>query len=167
MARLVIGFIGYSNSGKTTLVSRLVARYVAEGAKVGVLKHTHHKANTERRGGDTDCFLSSGASGAILADDRTAVLWVPEADSPAGIFPYERPLELVDALQCEVVFIEGFKKVKDWPRVVVDREGAEMLVAEPGSFIATVSDRPEAHGGRIFAPNDVEAIAAYIESYGR
>lgn len=38
-----ISIIGFSNSGKTTLISRLSECLEARGLKVAIAKHTHHE----------------------------------------------------------------------------------------------------------------------------
>jgi len=39
---LLIGIVGWKNSGKTTLVERVVPILVQQGFKVATVKHTHH-----------------------------------------------------------------------------------------------------------------------------
>ncbi|MEI3478149.1 MAG: molybdopterin-guanine dinucleotide biosynthesis protein MobB [Bilophila sp.] len=48
-----IGIIGFSNSGKTTLISRLSECLEARGLKVAIAKHTHHELDKP----DTDTAL--------------------------------------------------------------------------------------------------------------
>ena len=38
----VIGIAGWKKSGKTTLVTRLVAEFTRRGLKVATVKHAHH-----------------------------------------------------------------------------------------------------------------------------
>ena len=47
MTSPVFGVTGWKNSGKTTLVTRLVAELVRRGLVVSTVKHAHH--NDERR----------------------------------------------------------------------------------------------------------------------
>lgn len=48
-----ISIIGFSNSGKTTLISRLSECLEARGLKVAIAKHTHHELDKP----DTDTAL--------------------------------------------------------------------------------------------------------------
>ena len=56
----IAALTGYSGSGKTTLLVQLIQRFVAEGKRVGAIKHTHHHLNEENRG-DTAKFRAAGA----------------------------------------------------------------------------------------------------------
>lgn len=106
MQRFVVAFVGPSGSGKTSLIERLVTHYTRRGHSVGVIKHTHHELNRERRG-DTARFLDSGARVAILAGDREAVIF--SRDAIASSKAYETPTDLLEFVQTQVIFIEGFK----------------------------------------------------------
>ncbi|MEF8777236.1 MAG: molybdopterin synthase [Haloarculaceae archaeon] len=57
----VIGVVGYSGVGKTTLVERLVER-LAERGRVGSIKHLGHEANIDTEGKDTARHRAAGAS---------------------------------------------------------------------------------------------------------
>ena len=66
---------GWSDSGKTTLIERLIPLLTARGLRVGVVKHTHHALEMDKPGSDTDRYRSVGASAvALAAPDGTGVL---------------------------------------------------------------------------------------------
>ena len=46
----VFGIVGWKNSGKTTLVERLVSHFTKQGYKVSTIKHAHHSFDV-----DYDC----------------------------------------------------------------------------------------------------------------
>ena len=52
----VVSFVGRSNSGKTTLLARLVEALKERGLKVGVIKHAHHGFDLDREGSDSDTY---------------------------------------------------------------------------------------------------------------
>jgi molybdopterin-guanine dinucleotide biosynthesis protein B len=98
-------FGGWSDSGKTTRIVELIARYVAEGRRVAAIKHTHHPLNDEDRG-DTAKFRAAGANPVILAGEGEAVLFDGEKTSRIA---FTEPEELLARLTADVVMIEGFK----------------------------------------------------------
>ena len=53
---------GWSDSGKTTLIERLIPLLTVRGLRVGVVKHTHHALEMDKPGSDTDRYRSAGAS---------------------------------------------------------------------------------------------------------
>jgi molybdopterin-guanine dinucleotide biosynthesis adapter protein len=111
----VAAITGFSGAGKTTLLTQLIARYVAAGLRVGAIKHTHHHLNEENRG-DTARMRAAGAEPVILAGPGEAVIF--RAGGTARV-RYERPRELLEHFDHDVVLVEGFKDLGDWPKVSI------------------------------------------------
>jgi molybdopterin-guanine dinucleotide biosynthesis protein B len=114
----VAAITGFSGAGKTTLITQLIARYVAEGLRVGAIKHTHHHLNEENRG-DTAKMRAAGAEPVILAGPREAVIFRAAGTSRVH---YESPRDLLEQFDHDVVLVEGFKELGDWPKVSISDE---------------------------------------------
>jgi molybdopterin-guanine dinucleotide biosynthesis protein MobB len=114
----VAAFIGASRSGKTTLIAELIRRYVGAGRRVSAIKHTHHPLNEENRG-DTARFREAGAEPVILAGDDEAVIFAARGTSRIR---FAAPAELLAQCDAEIVLIEGFKQIGDWPRIEVEAD---------------------------------------------
>ena len=54
-------FVGWSNTGKTFLISQLVQIFTERGTRVGTLKKGHSAPNFEQQGKDTELFFQNGA----------------------------------------------------------------------------------------------------------
>ena len=124
----VAAITGYSGAGKTTLITQLIARYVAEGLRVGAIKHTHHHLNEENRG-DTARMRAAGADPVILAGPGEAVIFRVTGTSR---IPYARPRDLLELFDHDIVLVEGFKELGDWPKISISadaRPGVEELAA--------------------------------------
>ena len=120
----VAALTGYSGSGKTTLLVQLISRYVAEGKRVGAIKNTHHHLNEENRG-DTAKFRAAGAEPVILASNGNAVIWRDDAPTRTQ---YERPRDLLVHFDgCDIVLVEGFKELGDWPKVTIAADARPSL----------------------------------------
>ncbi|HSP32940.1 MAG TPA: molybdopterin-guanine dinucleotide biosynthesis protein MobB [Thermoanaerobaculia bacterium] len=109
----VAAFIGRSGSGKTTAIVSLIRYFVAEGNRVGAIKHTHHTLNEEDRGNTAE-FRRAGAEPVILAGDREAVIF---SGSSTRRIKFAGPDDLLDQLGTEIVFVEGFKSIAAWPQI--------------------------------------------------
>ena len=117
----VIAMIGESRSGKTTRIAELIREAVARGEKAGAIKHTHHPLNEEDRG-DTRVFREAGAEPVILAGDGEAVIFRGGATER---IVFEKPRDLLEHFDTDVVFIEGFKHADDWPRLRLESSAHE------------------------------------------
>ena len=111
----VAAITGSSGAGKTTLLTQLIARYVAAGQRVGAIKHTHHPVNEENRG-DTARMRAAGADPVILAGRGEAVIFRADGTSRVS---YERPRDLLEHFAHDVVLVEGFKELGDWPQIAI------------------------------------------------
>lgn len=121
----VAAITGFSGAGKTTLITQLIARYVAEGLRVGAIKHTHHHLNEENRG-DTARMRAAGAEPVILAGPGQAVIFHANGTTRVA---YERPRDLLVHFDHDVVLVEGFKELGDWPKISI-RADARPTVEE-------------------------------------
>ena len=110
----VAAVTGLSGSGKTTLVEALIRRYVAGGARVAAIKHTHHLLNDDDRG-DTARFRAAGAEPVIFAGDGEAIVL------PSHLHVrFQLPPELLEhAGDVDIVLVEGFRGFTEWPHIEV------------------------------------------------
>jgi molybdopterin-guanine dinucleotide biosynthesis protein B len=66
----VFGITGWKNSGKTQLVTRLVAEFTSRGLKVSTVKHAHHNFDIDRPGADSYRHREAGAVEVALVSGR-------------------------------------------------------------------------------------------------
>ena len=73
------GVVGWKNSGKTTLMERLVANIVGRGLSVSTVKHAHHAFDVDHPGKDSWRHRAAGAQEVLVllrramgADERVA-----------------------------------------------------------------------------------------------
>lgn len=114
----VAAIVGYSGSGKTTMIVGLIRRYIAEGRRVGAIKHTHHPMNEEHRG-DTARFRDAGACPVILAGHREGVIFREDGTTRTT---YDSPRDLLRHFDCDIVLVEGFKELGEWPMVAISAD---------------------------------------------
>src|SRR5215469_14784472 len=79
MAPPVFIFVGHSNSGKTTLVERLIPELTRRGLRVATIKHAHHKVQLDTEGKDSWRYKNAGASLSMLVT-TSALQLVADAD---------------------------------------------------------------------------------------
>jgi glutamate dehydrogenase (NADP+)/cyclic pyranopterin phosphate synthase/molybdopterin-guanine dinucleotide biosynthesis protein A len=71
----VVGFCGFSNSGKTTLIEALVPRLTELGLTVAVVKHDAHGVQIDREGKDSDRLFRAGANVLLRGSNESAARW--------------------------------------------------------------------------------------------
>lgn len=153
----VIGLAGYSNSGKTTFLEKLIVELKRRGYRVGVVKHTHHPVEFDRPGKDSWRHSRVGADVVALA--------APGGVSLVKKFEREPGPETIFAMitGVDVIVVEGYKK-GPWPKIEIFRQGVTERPAIPAEeLLAVVSDVPQQTGVPCFGLNDAAGIANLIE----
>ena|ERR1044071_796056 len=121
----VAAITGFSGAGKTTLIVALIRRFVAEGKRVGAIKHTHHVLNEEHRG-DTGKFLDAGAEPVVFAGKGEAVVF---RHNGAARVQFTDERELLQLFDGDVVLVEGFKSSEAWPKVELGEQRMDVTEA--------------------------------------
>ena len=66
----VFGISGWKNSGKTSLVERLVTEFTERGLRVSTLKHAHHEFDIDHEGRDSYRHREAGAQEVLISSDN-------------------------------------------------------------------------------------------------
>lgn len=66
---MIFAVVGYSGTGKTTSILKLITKLKAKGLKVAVIKCSHHKFSINPAGKDTTRFFEQGADLAIFYNE--------------------------------------------------------------------------------------------------
>ena len=122
----VLGIVGHSDAGKTTLVERLAARCSASG-RVATVKHCHHPPDVDTEGKDTARHRAAGASETVALTDDGEWFATGESRTLAGTLDALAPAY-------DYAFVEGYSD-SSLPKVVLgDREAADPVIyrAESG-----------------------------------
>lgn len=136
-ARPVIVICGTKNSGKTTLLVRLVKELTRQGIRTAVIKHDGHDFTCDIPGTDSYRFQEAGACGtAVYSQYRTFIHKLGEPD----------PEELMSQFPAaDIIFIEGMK-ASPYPKLEVVRKGiSEQPVSNPEGRFLLVTDWEAGH----------------------
>jgi molybdopterin-guanine dinucleotide biosynthesis protein B len=164
----VIGIAGYSNSGKTQLIERLIPLRKARGLRVSVLKHAHHSFDIDHPGKDSYRHRAAGAFEVLIASAHRLAL-MREFEREAQPSVHHLLAELYDGV--DWVLVEGFKD-SDLLRLEVWRASNGKPARYPDdpfvTAIATDSPAqlPEATQRPVLDLNDAEAIAQWLVTSG-
>lgn len=153
----LVAVVGKSDSGKTTLVERLLPELLRLGIRVASVKHDAHSFDIDHPGKDS---YRHGAAGAVayVVSSPTRVAYVGRV---------EEELSLIGIVErffgdMELVVAEGYKRSAP-NRVEIFRRAAGHAdpLCGPGESLAVVTDAALEHP-HTFALDDGAGLAAFI-----
>jgi molybdopterin-guanine dinucleotide biosynthesis protein B len=156
----IISIVGKSDSGKTTLIEKIVPELVRRGYRVTTVKHDLHGFEIDREGKDSWRHKQVGAQGVIISSPQKVAL----------IRDVEKDMSLEELRDCfgqdeDLILSEGFKKDVQ-PKIEVFRKEAhgELLCTKEDNLVAIASNRSFEIGVPCLDINDVKGIVDLIES---
>ncbi len=153
----VVTFIGYHDSGKTTLVSQVVVHLKEMGYRVAVIKSSNEKGVLfDREGTDTFAHRQAGADSVLFVGPDQMVLQTCSSDHSIVTLAHRY---FPDA---DIVIGEGFKHARKVPKIEVVRNKEQNLRQEVHGVIAVASDLNVA-GNYVFRLGESKEIALFIE----
>jgi molybdopterin-guanine dinucleotide biosynthesis adapter protein len=157
----LLGIAGWKNSGKTTMVERLVAELTARGLRVTTVKHAHHDFDVDIPGTDSHRHRLAGAREVAVVSSRRWVLMHELTNDP------EPSLEAIVAslAPADIVIVEGWKHGAH-PKIELRRTAAKdtaLLARDDPAIIAIASDhKTDAGALPLFQLDDIAAIADFV-----
>ncbi len=116
----IAGIIGWHDSGKTTLVTALVAELVSRGYRVSTVKHAHHSFDVDTPGKDSWKHRESGATEVMVG---SAARWALMHELRGNPEPALAKL-LSSMSPVDLVLVEGFKN-EDHQKIEVYRQSLD------------------------------------------
>ena len=132
----VLGFSGYSNSGKTTLIEKLIVSLKSRGLRVAVIKHhSHEELEVDKQGKDSWKFTQAGADISIVSSPKKTA------------YIEQRTLEFQELIcmvhDVDLILVEGFKK-EPITQIGICREKINLdFPSDLERYIAIVTDKKE------------------------
>ncbi|MGI9378436.1 MAG: molybdopterin-guanine dinucleotide biosynthesis protein B [Methyloligellaceae bacterium] len=160
----IFSIIGWKNSGKTTLMARLVEEFTARGLSVSAIKHAHHSFDIDHPERDTFKLREAGARQIAIASPRRWALMHELKDEP------EPPLdEIISHFSgAEIVLVEGYKS-SQIPKIEARSKRSltqSPLAGEFPSVVAIASDKDQEDNALPhFQIDDIPGIANFILRY--
>jgi molybdopterin-guanine dinucleotide biosynthesis protein MobB len=154
----VVSVVGKSDSGKTTLMERLIAELSARGYRVGSVKHHVHDFDIDVPGKDS---WRHGRAGSVvtLVSSPSKLGMIRQMDHEASLD------ELLGyAGDIDILLTEGYRRAGGTRIEVSRRARSTELVCEPGELFALVTDNDELECGDVprFALDDTTGLADLV-----
>lgn len=164
MSARIFGVAGWKNSGKTTLVTRLIEEFTRRGLNVGAVKHAHHNFDVDHEGRDTYKMREAGARQVAISSPTR---WAVMHELDGGTEPSFE--ELVSHMApCDLIIVEGYK-TEAFPKIEarsVRSQKSSALADEDPNIVAIAADKP-VEGAKlpVFDIDDIGEIADFISQH--
>ena len=148
---------GFSNSGKTTLLEKLIREMTRRGLRVGTIKHDVHGFEMDRKGKDTWRHKQAGASTTIISSPRQIGM-VKDVDHDHD------PLELAALMpDMDLILLEGYKSA-DIPKIEIFRSAvsSKLFCTDDPKLMAVITDSTHDVGVPCFGHEDISDIADFL-----
>jgi len=163
----VLGFVAWSGTGKTTLLTKTIPLLKAMGIKIGVIKHVHHKFDIDIPGKDSYRLREAGAT-QVIAASNIRIAFMHELEDLNKEPSLQDALNTLQTDFLDIILIEGYKH-EALPKIELHRTVLErpLLFPEDDNIIAIASDNPIQSATNIqqLDINDPQGIADFIKQY--
>jgi len=157
MAVPILCFVGRSNSGKTTLIERVIPELVRAGYKVATVKHAGHGFDLDTEGKDSWRHKRAGASSVMVLSKGSMAMF---ADVPDHLKVEEVRDRFLDHTY-DLIIAEGWKN-EGYPKIVIVRDQIGEIPVSSEGLLAVVSDKSVDLDIPLFGLDDVVGVAALI-----
>jgi len=157
MAVPIVSFVGRSNSGKTTLIERVIPELVRAGYKVATVKHAGHGFDLDTEGKDSWRHKRAGASSVMVLSKGSMAMFADVSDQMTVEEVRDRFLDRT----YDLIIAEGWKH-EGYPKIVIVREQVGEIPVSSEGLLAVVSDRQIDLSVPLFGLDDVVGVAALI-----
>lgn len=156
----IVSVVGKSNSGKTTLIEKLVRELVKKGYSVATVKHDVHGFEIDREGKDSWRHKKAGARQTIISSPEKLAL-ISDVDGDLSL------LEIGERFvgdDIDILIGEGFKRGVQ-PKIEVFRREvhSELLCGRRDNLVAIVSDKHFDMGVPCLGLEDIGGLADILE----
>ncbi|KAA0576780.1 molybdopterin-guanine dinucleotide biosynthesis protein B [Azospirillum sp. Sh1] len=157
----IFGLTGWSGSGKTSLMVRLIPALTARGLRVSTVKHAHKGFDIDHPGKDSHNHRLAGATEVLVSSPRRWALMHELRDGEP-----ELTLEqlVTKVAPVDLLLVEGFKRDRHEKIEVWRAEVDKALIAPDDPTIVAVASDGVVPGCPVpvLDLNDAEAVAEFV-----
>ncbi len=129
----VFAVSGIKNSGKTTLITKLIPLLKQMGYTVATIKHDGHDFDADREGTDSYKHIAAGADGTCVFSQNRYMIVSTKKDTREDAF-------IEHFKEYDIIILEGFK-FSSYKKIEVVRAGVgDAPVGEESTILALATD---------------------------
>ena len=150
----VYSFVAFSNTGKTTLLEKLIPELKSRGFRVAVIKHDAHEFDIDHKGKDSWRMTHAGAEVTVVASQTKAAIMENR------YIPIDELIARVKDV--DIILTEGYKS-GPWPKIALQRQdNKKPLPLPPEDCLAVMTDVPLVADTICLGLDDVSKLADII-----
>ncbi len=153
----LVAIVGKSDSGKTTLIEKLLPELIKLGLRVGTVKHDAHSFEIDHPGKDSWRHGHAGALAYVVSSPKR-LAYIANLETETTLAEIARRF----FAGFDLIVAEGYKRsaphLVELFRVAA---GHEAPLCAPGEALALVTDAPLAHE-HLFGLDDAPALARFL-----
>jgi molybdopterin-guanine dinucleotide biosynthesis protein MobB len=163
-AALFVSVIGWSGTGKTTLIVRALEECLRRGIAASAAKRARHEADIDPGGKDSARFLVAGARASLYVGDRTSARFTrspgkQDAAFYSSFLTDERLVFLEGTRVDGAVTVQVAGSAHDQAGLKLPLSDCDILIAEDPAAFVLEGGRP-----RIIAPAAIGEFMDYLEA---
>lgn len=129
---MIVAISGVKNSGKTTLITKIIPIFKKRGYKVATIKHDGHEFEADVKGTDTYLHTEAGAYASAIFSQGQYMVKKRTSITEVDLIPMFK--------EADVILLEGFK-YSTYPKIEVVRQAnSEKPICNPQGLIAIATD---------------------------
>ena len=159
----IIGVVGWKNTGKTTLIEKLINEFNKRNFTVSTIKHSHHYFSVDRQGTDSYRHFNAGTKETILASEKKWIKFSRQTSKPIPNLPYL----IEQIIPVDIVIVEGFKDSDHKKVEVVDsKSGRKPLFEGDSTICGLIINQHKIQNAVLpqFERDEVQEICDFIET---
>jgi len=155
----IISIVGKSDSGKTTLIEKLIPELIRRGYRIATVKHDIHGFEVDQEGKDSWRHKQAGAHTVVISSPNKVALIRDVGKDLTLDEIREKLIEDVD-----LILSEGYKKdVQPKIEILRKEKHRELLCTKEDNLVAIISDKKFDIGVSCFFLDDIKGVADFIE----
>jgi len=153
----IVSIVGKSDSGKTSLLEKLIPELKRRGYRVATIKHDAHRFEIDHPGKDSYRHFHAGSDWTVIASPAKI----------ASVRQLDRELTLAEIAETisgvDVILTEGFRR-EARQRIEVSRRARSMeLMSDASELLAVAADYPVETDVPVYDLDDAPSLVDLIE----
>ena len=157
----IIGVVGWKDTGKTTLIEKLIVELNNRSLTVSTIKHSHHKVSIDKRGTDSFRHFNAGANETILTSEKKWIKFSRHTSDSQSYLSY-----LIDQIiPVDILIVEGFKACSHKKIEVIDSmNGKKPLYETDKTICGLIFNKKKIYQAKLpqFERDDIQEISKFM-----